>query len=111
MHTSLIRLSSLGLLLLTALPAHAQPPAADGAAVYAESCARCHNGGLTGMMYRAPRIGSGYWAERERVVGSDQLVAHTLDGFGRMAAQGGPEGITEAQARAAVEYMLRATKP
>ncbi len=106
-----LRFSALGLLVASIFPAVTHAATPDGAAIYEESCARCHNGGLTGLMQRAPRIGSSYWAERERAVGGDQLIAHTLRGYGRMAAQGGPDGVSEAEARAAVEHLLRAAKP
>lgn len=111
MHRLEIRRYSLGLLLLCAFPLSAEIPGRDGAAVYAEHCARCHDGGLSGLMVRAPRLGSAYWSEREATIGREQLVIHSLQGYGRMAAQGGPDGVSEGEARAAVSHLLEAAKP
>lgn len=94
-------------MLLPSRAAAAQPdPAPDGAAVYANVCARCHEGGLSGLIYRAPRRGSGFWAPRLEAAGYDALLANTLSGVGRMPAQGGPNGLTDAQARAALDHLL-----
>lgn len=88
-------------------PAHAEPEAVvDGAAIYDQHCARCHNAGLSSLLYRAPRIATTYWPARLAAVGRDQLVTNTLSGVGRMPAQGGAGGLSEAKVRAAVGHLL-----
>lgn len=105
---------SLGALLLISGPALATAPEAatsDGRAVYERQCASCHDGGFSGRMMRAPRIGTDFWSQREAAIGREQLLTHTLRGYGRMAAQGGPGGVTEAEARAALEHLLSPPPP
>lgn len=110
MQKILTRLCASSLLCLSA-SALADTAPAEGRAVYERQCARCHDGGFSGLMVRAPRIGSAYWTEREAKLGKDLLVTHTLRGVGRMAAQGGPGGVSEDEARAAVNHILEAAKP
>lgn len=103
---------ALAMLLPGRVAAAQSEPLPDGAAVYAEACARCHDGGLSGLIYRAPRRGSGFWAPRLEAAGYDTLLANTLGGVGRMPAQGGPNGLTDAQVRAALDHLLApATTP
>lgn len=58
-------------------------------------------------MSGAPKAGSAALKARLARAGSvDALVTHTVRGVGKMRAQGGPQGLPEAEIRAAVEWML-----
>jgi cytochrome c5 len=89
----------------------AAPPAAatakpDGAKVYAMGCNACHAAGVAG----APKFGDkAAWAARAGV-GVDALTASVIKGKGVMPAKGGVAAASDAQIRAAVEYMLAAAK-
>lgn len=104
----LSRLALTALLLGAALAAHAQtPPAPDGAAAFRKSCQGCHAGGIGGLMSGAPKAGSAAMKARLARAGAiDVLVANTVRGVGKMRAQGGPQGLPEAEIRAAIEWML-----
>lgn len=78
---------------------------ADVPAVYARSCASCHRSGVAG----APKLGdSGAWAPRA-VTGIEALTASVIKGKGAMPPRGTARGASDAELRAAVEYMLRAS--
>ena len=62
---------------------------------------------MTGLMSGAPKAGSEAIKARLKRAGSvDALVTNTVRGVGKMRAQGGPQGLSEAEIRAAVEWML-----
>lgn len=108
---SLKALSPLALaafLLASTLPARAQTTAApDGAAAFNKGCQGCHAGGMAGLMSGAPKAGSAAMKARLTRAGSvDALVTNTVRGVGKMRAQGGPNGLPDAEIRAAVEWML-----
>ena len=78
---------------------------ADVPAVYTRSCASCHRSGVAG----APKLGdSGAWAPRA-ATGIEALTASVIKGKGAMPPRGTARGASEAELRAAVEYMLRAS--
>jgi len=93
--------------------AAAPPPAAaaagakpDGAKVYAAGCNACHVAGVAG----APKFGDkAAWAPRAQL-GLDALTASVVKGKGAMPPKGGQMNASEAELRAAVEYMLAAAK-
>ena len=77
--------------------------AADGQAVYAKRCAMCHS-------KIPPKFGDkAAWAPRIKN-GVDVLVAASVKGKGKMPPQVGKTGLTEAEVRAAVEYMVAHSK-
>jgi len=77
--------------------------AADGQAVYTANCAGCHQ-----MM--APKTGDKTaWAPLIKQ-GTDALVASTIKGKGMMPAKGGHANLTDADIKAAVEYMESKSK-
>ena len=88
------------------------PPAAKGAeaagggkATYDTTCSACHAAGVAG----APKFGDkAAWAPRLKA-GKDALYATALKGKGAMPPKGG-SGATDAEMRAAVEYMVKAAK-
>lgn len=79
---------------------------ADGAKVYAMGCNACHAAGVAG----APKFGDkAAWAARSKL-GVDALVASVVKGKGAMPPKGAVGGASDAELRAAVEYMLAAAK-
>jgi cytochrome c5 len=72
--------------------------AADGQAVYNQDCALCHNA-------MSPKLGDkAAWAPLIKE-GNAALVASTVKGKGAMPARGGHSDLSDADAKAAVEYM------
>jgi len=88
----------------TAPAASAAKP--DGAKVYAMGCVACHATGVAG----APKFGDkAAWGPRTKA-GIDALVATVTKGKGAMPPKGGVASASEAELRAAVEYMVAAAK-
>ena len=72
-----------------------------GAELYNNQCMACHANGLL----NAPKYGdTAAWAPRI-AKGIDTLTTHSVNGFNQMPAQA-YNGVTEAQAKAVVDYML-----
>jgi cytochrome c5 len=89
-----------------AAPATAAAAKPDGAKVYAMGCNACHAAGIAG----APKFGDKMaWAPRSKA-GIDALVASVTKGKGAMPPKGGVASASDAELRAAVEYMLAAAK-
>ncbi len=78
----------------------------DGAAVYASGCQVCHAAGVAG----APKLGDkAAWAPRMGL-GIDGLTTSVIKGKGAMPPRGAVANASDAQLRAAVEYMVAASK-
>ncbi|NMG31985.1 c-type cytochrome [Aromatoleum evansii] len=89
-------------LLCCLLPLAGMAAGNDGKTVYTQICRACHATGVAG----APVLGDrNAWAPRI-VAGTDALLASALRGKGGMPPKGGNAGLTDAQVRAAVEYMV-----
>jgi cytochrome c5 len=98
-----------------AAPAPAAPVAvvkvaASGDSVYKTACSACHTAGVAG----APKSGDkAAWAPRI-AQGKDTLYKHAILGFqgkmGVMPAKGGNTSLSDADVKAAVDYMLAAVK-
>lgn len=89
-----------------AAPAKPQASAADGKAVYDQTCVACHMQSVAG----SPKLGDkAAWAPRIQQ-GMDTLVQSALKGKGAMPPKGGNASLTEAQVRAAVEFMVSQSK-
>ncbi|MCL4184507.1 MAG: c-type cytochrome [Burkholderiaceae bacterium] len=89
-----------------ATPAASTAAAADGKKVYEATCMLCHGAGVAG----APKYGDkAAWAPRV-ATGEDTLVEHSIKGIRAMPPRGGNGSLTDAQVRAAVQYMLAALK-
>ena len=101
-----------------AVPAAAAPSAAAspvavaaadasaGKKLYEASCLACHAAGVAG----APKPGDkAAWAARAKV-GVDTLTASVIKGKGAMPPKGAAATATDAEIRAAVEYMLAQSK-
>ncbi len=76
--------------------------AADaGVKLYESNCKVCHDAGLL----NAPKYGdAAAWAPR-LAKDKETLYMHSAKGFNKMPAQA-VDGVTEAQVKAAVDYML-----
>jgi len=84
----------------------AATPDRDGQQVYQASCVACHDAGIAG----APKLGDkGQWAKRI-AKGVDTLYASAVNGVqgsaGAMPAKGGNPALSDAEVRAAVDYMV-----
>lgn len=76
--------------------------AADGKAVYTQTCAACHANGIAG----APKLGDkAAWAPR-LAAGKDAMIAAVLKGKGAMPPKGGNASLSDRDAKAAIDYML-----
>jgi len=80
--------------------------AAEGKAVYDQTCHVCHGTGLAG----SPKYGDkAAWAPRI-ATGMDTLYNAALHGLRAMPPKGGNASLTDAQVKAAVDYMVAAAK-
>jgi len=81
-----------------------------GKATYEKSCGVCHVAGVAG----APKLGDkAAWKDRI-AQGNDKLYTHALKGFqgkvGMMPPKGGNAALSDADVKAAVDYMVGASK-
>ena len=88
----------------------AAPAAVDGKKVYDTACTACHAAGIAG----APKFGDkAAWAPRI-AQGTDVLYDHAIKGFqgkaGVMPAKGGNTSLSDADVKAAVDYMVAGSK-
>lgn len=90
--------------------AAAAAPAADGKAVYSNTCALCHASGMAGAPKAGDKAG---WAPRI-AQGNDMLYKHAIEGFtgkaGMMPPKGGNTSLADADVKAAVDYMVGLAK-
>lgn len=82
------------------------PVVRDGQQVYQASCVACHDAGIAG----APKVGDkDQWAKRF-AKGRDALYASAVNGVqgsgGVMPAKGGNPALSDAEVKAAVDYMV-----
>jgi cytochrome c5 len=87
-----------------------QALAADGEKTYKTVCFACHGTGVAG----APKLGDkANWGPRI-AQGNETLYTHAIKGFtgkkGMMPAKGGNPSIADADVKAAVDYMVKASK-
>jgi cytochrome c5 len=90
--------------------AAAQPPSRNGQQVYQASCVVCHGAGIAG----APKLeDKGQWAKRI-AKGVDALYASAVNGVqgsaGVMPAKGGNPALSNAEVKAAVDFMVARSK-
>ncbi len=86
---------------VTAVAATAAVDHSVGEAVYKSSCFACHDSGVAG----SPKVGDkDAWTARI-AAGSDSLYASAINGIGAMPAKGGNMSISDADIKAAVDYM------
>ena len=80
--------------------------AVDGQKVYQSACIACHGAGVAG----APMVGNAAaWADRI-AAGNESLYANAINGvvgsMGVMPAKGGNSTLSDAEVKAAVDYMV-----
>lgn len=84
----------------------AQAEEVNGETVYNGACAACHSAGVAG----APIVGNAdQWSARI-AKGNDALYIGAINGIGAMPAKGGQAGLSDEQVKAAVDYMIQASK-
>jgi len=89
-----------------AAPDAAPAVARDGQQVYQAGCVACHSAGIAG----APKVGDkGQWAARI-AKGADMLYASAVKGLNAMPPKGGNMSLSEADVKAAVDYMVAQSK-
>jgi len=87
------------------LPAGAAAPA-GGEGVYKAGCIACHATGVAG----APKFGDkGLWGPRISK-GKPLLYEHAIKGFNAMPAKGGNAALSDADVKAAVDYLVSQAK-
>jgi cytochrome c5 len=80
--------------------------AASGKSTYDTVCSVCHGAGVAG----APKFGDkAAWAPRIKE-GLDHLHEHAIKGKGAMPPKGGNPSLSDADVKAAVDYMVSAAK-
>ena len=95
-----------GLVALATLGLASTAMAADGKAVYEQTCAMCHAAGVAG----APKIDDkAAWAPRV-ATGKAALVASVTNGKNAMPAKGGNAALQADDIAAAVDYILTKVK-
>jgi cytochrome c5 len=90
--------------------AAAAPVKVNGQQVYQNACVACHGAGIAG----APKLGdASQWAKRI-AKGLDSLYASAINGVqgsaGVMPAKGGNPALSDAEVKAAVDYMVAQSK-
>lgn len=95
---------------VTAAPAapaaSAAPGKADGKKVYDTACMACHATGAAG----APKLGDkAAWAPRLKA-GTDALYASSVKGKGAMPPKGGNASLSDAEVKAAVDFLVAGSK-
>jgi cytochrome c5 len=76
----------------------------SGEGIYAQACSSCHEPGLMD----APKVGdTADWRARLQKAGSvDALVTVAIHGRGNMPPRGGESDLSDADVKAAVQFML-----
>ncbi len=89
-----------------AAPVAAAPAAGNGEGLYKQACAVCHAAGVAG----APKFGDkAGWSARVGQ-GADALTASVIKGKGAMPPKGGAAAASDADIKAAVQFMLASVK-
>ncbi len=89
-----------------AAPAEKTAAASGGKGVYDKTCMACHATGLAG----APKAGDKAAWEPRLKQGLDALYATSLKGKGAMPPKGGATQLSDAEVKAAVDYMVSLVK-
>jgi len=89
-------------LALATFNARANTPVAAGEAIYAGTCAQCHDHGLLG----APRIGDAKAWKARIAEGKRTQVRMAIKGIRQMPPRGGNSGLSDEEVERAVVYLL-----
>ena len=76
--------------------------ASEGRDVYKQTCAVCHSVGVPGV----PKLGNSADWKIRLLIGRQALLYSVLNGHGAMPPKGGDASLSDAQAEAALDYML-----
>ena len=87
-------------------PAHAASGKVDGKRVYESTCMACHGTGVA----NAPKFGDKKAWAMHLMHGTEHVYENALKGKGAMPPKGGNLTLSEAEVKAAVDYMLGAVK-
>jgi len=87
-------------------PATQVAKAADGKAVYESTCIACHGIGVA----NAPKFGDKKAWAPHIMHGVDHLYENAIKGINAMPPRGGNLTLSDADVRAAVDFMLKAVK-
>lgn len=82
------------------------PAVADGKKVYESTCIACHGAGVA----NAPKFGDKKAWAMHLMHGTEHLYENALKGTGAMPPRGGNLTLSDADVKAAVDYMLKAVK-
>jgi cytochrome c5 len=89
-----------------AMAAGPESTAPSGQVIFEDHCAKCHDSFFRGLFKRAPRVGKQKaWAEFISQ-GVDKMTDNSITGEGRMKERGGCYECSDADMRAAVEYIV-----
>ena len=80
--------------------------AAQANETYTQACQMCHASGIAG----SPKFGDKAAWKKRIAQGKSTLYTHALKGFKGMPAKGGNPGLSDAAVKAAVDYMVAASK-
>jgi cytochrome c5 len=106
MNFAITRTALLGFGIAAAACLAAPAMAADGKAVYDKTCTVCHASGVA----NAPKFGDkSAWAPRV-ATGKDALLGSVIKGKGAMPPKAGAADLSEADIKAAIDYMVAAAK-
>jgi cytochrome c5 len=90
--------------------AAAAPVKVNGQQVYQSACVACHGAGIAG----APKVGDASQWARRIAKGLDTLYASSINGLqgstGVMPAKGGHQALSDAEVKAAVDYIVAQVK-
>jgi cytochrome c5 len=86
--------------------AAAPAKARSGNEVYQLACAVCHTAGVAG----APKTGDAAAWKPRVAKGAATLHTHAINGFNLMPARGGNTSLSDAEVKAAVDYMIAQAK-
>lgn len=90
-----------------AAPAPGTPTKArSGSEVYQTACNACHGAGLAG----APKTGDAAAWKPRVAQGNATLYTHAIQGFKMMPAKGGNASLSDAEVKAAVDYLVAQSK-
>lgn len=85
-----------------AAPGAAAGDASDGEKVYKSVCTACHGTGIAG----APKVGDKAVWKARIAQGGDTLYTHAIKGIRMMPPKGGATSASDADVKAAVDYMV-----